>query len=164
MLDSAYNLGATHAIMLACDHFYVPDEFAEAKKQAENFHLTFTEMFTYFKHPTWQLTPIEDYYMPFIVKLPTKVMNTQKYPLKVDPSVRVSHKTWKLLDLKLHHYSMVRDDVMNKFSNSAAGYRWSSDQIKTFINEYNNYDIDKNPGVTYFKGRKIKLVPNYFNL
>ena len=90
MVDTAKKIGCTHFILAATDHFYIPEEVEKWKEHAGQYDVTFTSMFTYFKHPTWQLTPIEDYYMPFICKLPAKILNQVKYPLLVDPSVRVA--------------------------------------------------------------------------
>jgi hypothetical protein len=62
-----------------------------------------------------------------------------------------------------HHYSLVRNDIIEKFSNSPSR---SLNQWKEtgYIDEFLNYDIEKNPGVGYFGGRKIKIVPDYFDI
>lgn len=166
MMDYAHQLGCTHAIMAATDHFYHRSQLDKAKEKAIKYDVTFTAMYTYFKNPTWQLTPIEDYFMPFICKLPCKIINQVKYPLIVDPSCRVAFKTWYLFgvhEVMLHHYSLVRKDLKEKFLNSASGKR-VTDRMSEFMDEVEHYDIDINPGVKYFNGRKIKVVPNYFNL
>lgn len=165
MIDTATKLGCSHFILAATDHFYRKDEVIEAKKKALDYDVTFTAMFTYFKRPTWQLTPIEDYYMPFICKLPAKIIHTTKYPVKVDPSVRVEAKKWYLFnedECMLHHFSMVRKNIRDKFE-SAASDRVRK-QIDHYTDEFENYDIQENPGISYFKGRKIKEVPNYFDI
>lgn len=163
MIDACKQLGCSHMIMAAVDHFYHQEDIL--KYREIGFDLTFTKMFTYYKDPTWQLTPIEDYFMPFIFRLypNTKIMNGTNFPLLVDPSVRINtHKNWFLLDTMLHHYSMVRVNLRDKLENSAS--RFSNQRIDQYMEEWLNYDIDSNPGVSYFHGRKIKLVPNYFNL
>jgi hypothetical protein len=165
MINTATKLGCSHFILSATDHFYRKDEVIYAKKKALSYDVTFTAMYTYFKHPTWQLNPKEDYFMPFICKLPAKIINTTKYPLLVDPSVRVEHKTWYLFnedECMLHHFSMVRKDIRKKFENAASDR--VRKQIEHYTNEFEMYDIQENPGVSYFKGRKIKEVPNYFDI
>jgi hypothetical protein len=59
---------------------------------------------------------------------------------------------------------MVRENIHDKFRNAAASMRWGKRQAEGFALEYEMYDIDRNPGVSYFRGRKIKIVPNYFNI
>ncbi len=172
MLEEARKLNCSHFILAATDHFYDKNQFNFAKKCVEekSFDVTFTKMFTYYKHPEWQLHPIEDYYMPFIMKLTdqTMISYVSKYPVRVDPSVQVNtfHNFWVFPqeDIMLHHYSMIREDIKNKFKNAAASIRWKPSDIESFINEYENYDVERNPGIKYFGGRKIKVVPNYFNI
>lgn len=165
MIDTCKQLGCTHMIMAAVDHFYQTQDIVDYMDFGRDYDLTFTKMFTYYKYPTWQLTPIENYFMPFIFKLypNTKIMNGTNFPLLVDPSVRINtHKDWFLLDIMMHHYSMVRIDLREKLENSAS--KFSKQRIEQYLHEWEHYDIDSNPGVSYFQGRKIEIVRNYFNL
>ena len=170
MLDTARMLNCSHFIMAACDHFYRPEEFEAAKEycSANDFDVTFTAMFTYYKYPTWQLTPIEEYYMPFIMRIhaDTAITATTKYPVLVDPSVRVNTcKRWDVLPqdmIMLHHYSVLRLNVRDKYVNAASQFK--PDAIEAYVREFETYDIEKNPGVKYFQGRQIKVVPDYFGL
>lgn len=172
MMDTARELRCTHITLSACDHFYNPRQFVLAKLRHEsaNWDVSFTAMNTYYKHPQWQLTPIEDYYMPFIISLraDTKIKMMREYPLRVDPSVKVNTcNNWFLFpqdEIMLHHYSMIRDDIRSKFNNAAASIRWKPEDIAAFMNEWDNYDIETNPGIRYFQGRKIKMVNDYFGL
>lgn len=167
MIDAAREQGCTHYILSATDHFYMRDQVQNAKITAVDYDVTFTAMYTYYKKPTWQITPIEDYYMPFICSANTNVINQVKYPVVVDPSCRIgpyeNHYIFKESECMLHHYSMVRFDLREKLLNSASGKRVSS-RIAEFIGEYENYDLGSNPGVSYFNGRTIKEVPNFFNI
>lgn len=172
MLEYARLMECSHFLLSACDHFYDEIQFVNAKNQCEmlDFDVTFTKMYTYFKHPTYQLTPIEDYYMPFICKLHqnTRIEKIKHYPVLVDPSVQVNtFEEWNLFEeneIMMHHYSMVRINIKEKFKNAAASIRWTKEMIETFVSEYKNHDIVINPELTYFQKRKIKVVPNYFNL
>lgn len=171
-IDKARELGCTHFIAMAEDHFYVPKEFKKAKKMVEFLSLdtSFTRMFTYYKYPTWRLTPIEDYSCPFITRLDSnrRIAKNPQYPVKVDPSVQIDKVgNWHEFDSKtimLHHFSMVRDDIRYKFENAAASIRWGSDRIEVFMKEYESYDLNLNPGISYFKGRKIEVVEDLFNI
>jgi len=162
--------GYTHFILLACDHYYHPEELKWAIKEGQHYDVTLTKMYTYFKHPTWQLDPPEEYHMPFICKIhPDTCVVKQEYDcMKTDPSVRINtRKTIREFtreEISLHHYSAVRSDIKNKFRNAAASIRWTPEMIKGFEDEFENYDIETNPGIKYFGGRKIKVVPNYFNI
>lgn len=170
MIDTAKGLKCTHFYMSATDHFYMGNQFEYAKTVVDriDFDVTFTNMYTYYKFPEWQITPIEDYVMPFITKLypHTKIINSTKFPLRVDPSVRVNtHDKWLLFDeseVMMHHYSMVRKNIREKLMNSASSFRY--DVQEAHAREHDNYDIELNPGVSYFKGHKIQLVPNYFSI
>ena len=172
MISYAKKLSCSHYLFSATDHFYNLKQFQHGKKIAELgcFDVTFTNMFTYYKQVTWQLIPIEAYFMPFICKLrpETVISRVQNYPVRVDPSVQVNtyaeSYVFTLKQVALHHYSMIRVDIDNKFRNAAASMRWTPQQIRTFKSEYNNYSLSENKGITYFSGRKVVEVPDYFNL
>lgn len=171
LLEQAKKLHCTHFLFMATDHFYLPEEFAAAKQQVRH-DVTFTAMYTYYKNVTWQLTPIEEYYMPFICKLypETQVTKCRSafYPCRVDPALMINTcATYRILSpelIMLHHYSMIRNDIRNKFANAAASIRWKPEQVQGFIDEYENYNPEENKGITYFQGRKVKVVADYFGL
>jgi hypothetical protein len=172
MIETAKILGCTHFYLTAVDHFYKQNEFIQMKSVCKkmDYDVTFTNMYTYYKHPTYQLTPIENYSMPFICKLykDTEVGRVAGFPVRVDPSVQINTFTnWVLFsegEIMLHHYSMIREDIRNKFNNAAASIRWTQEMKDRFISEYENHDIKFNPGIEYFQGRKIKVVDNFFNV
>lgn len=170
-LDYAKKYGFTHYITLACDHYYETEQLKKAFEiyNANPVDVTATWMYTYYKKPEWQLTPIEDYVMPFICKIypSTEVTPNDNYPFKTDPSVRIkpadSFYLYGQDELMLHHYSMVRGDILGKFKNSAARVNIEN-RMQTHIEEWNNYSLADNKGITYFEGRKIKRVKNQFNI
>lgn len=161
MIQHAKKEGFTHFIMCACDHFYTPEQFEFAKEYHKKYDVdvSFSMMQTYYKQENWYVSPMEYYYMPFIHKMhpETKISYAIKYPVLVDPSVKVntcfSHRVFTPDELLLHHYSMVRKDIDKKFKNAASSIRWTKEQVKTFISEYQN----AKPGdsISYFQGRKI---------
>ncbi|MBL4810404.1 MAG: hypothetical protein JKY43_10165 [Phycisphaerales bacterium] len=170
MLDYSREIESTHYILSACDHFYNKDQFDYAKSIAieKDFDVSLTWMNTYYKKTNWKLDPIESYCMPFISKLypTTKYINDVKYTELVDPSVKVN-TSWNMhlfnkKECMLHHYSMIREDIENKFRNAAASIRWKPEQIEKFIHEYEN----AKPGdeISYFKNRKIIEIDNSFNI
>ena len=174
MLDFAKRLNCTHFLFMATDHFYLHEEFERAKHNLllRSYDATFSQMFTYYKHPTWQLTPPEEYYMPFICRLypETKVVQCRRdaYPAYVDPALMINtcatyHK-YAQSELMMHHYSMIRNDIKDKFANAAASIRWKPEQVQTFIDEFENYNPEENKPITYFGGRTVKVVKDWFGL
>lgn len=171
-IDYARSIGCTHFFSSATDHFYNSEHFGRAVTHSiiNDYDVTFTRMFTYYKHPTWQIDPIEDYFMPFICKIHpnTKVEYQKNYPVKVDPSIMLNtckkYHVFPIGKIMMHHFSMVRVDIENKFRNAAASIRWNDEQKERFLKEWKGYDIESNPGVSYFRGRKVKVVPNHFGL
>ena len=172
LLQKAIELGCSHFFISACDHFYDENEFKYAKKQCEieNLDVSFTAMYTYYKHPTYQITPIEAYFMPFIIKIheSTCFDKIKGFPVYVDPALQINtFRNWRTFnhsEIMLHHYSMIRKDIKEKFINAAASVRWSPQQKERFISEYEKFDIEKNTDLEYFGKRKCKIVDNYFNL
>lgn len=169
LLREAKKLGATHYILSACDHFYTKEHVEYGKQLTKDldFDVSLTMMRTYYKHPTWQMSPMETYYMPFICKMyPSTKYIKGKYPVKVDPSVIVNTSKnlfiFQPASCILHHYSMIREDIENKFMNAAASVRWSEGKISKFIYEYQNAKLGDE--ISYFQGRKIIEVPNLFNI
>lgn len=161
--------GFTHFAMGACDHYYIPEQFLRAKIKALNYDVTLTDMYTYFKNPEWRLEPIENYQMPFICKIypHTEISKLEYNGFKTDPSVRINTRATLYMfphhEIILHHYSMVRLNIERKFD-SAAIFKRTPEAMKRYLDEYHDYDIQKNPGVEYFGGRKIKVVPNHFGI
>lgn len=170
MLSELRALECTHFVMMACDHYYEGKKFAEAKEKAigGDYDVTFSNMFTYYKHPNWRLEPIEDYMMPFIMKVhPAGIFRFAcQYPEKVDPALKyfpcASHYTFARSELMLHHFSMIRIDIENKFRNAAASVNWSPERVEKFISEYKNAKVGNN--VLYFKGRKIVYKASPFEI
>lgn len=169
ILNTARDAGASHFFMSATDHFYLPDQLIRQIDRAAEFDVTFTRMFTYYKHPTWQLTPMEDYMMPFIMKIhpETKFIKT-KYPVVVDPALKVNTcQSWHVFpvdELVLHHMSMVRVNIREKMQNSVSLGYWPQGSAEKFISEFDGYNLEENQGIKYFQGRKVKVVENYFEL
>lgn len=167
MLDYFRNKGCTHFMLSATDHYFKLDEFKKAKEISKNYDATFVNMFSYYKLPTWQLTPIEDYLMLFISKIyPNTNFINRQFELILDPSLKLStFNNWYLFEqeeIMMHHYTMIREDIESKFNNAAASMRWTKEMISQFTYEYNNAKVGSE--ISYFKGRKLIEVPNYFNI
>jgi len=165
-LEYLKKLDCTHFMLSATDHYYDKHEFALAKIKAEQFDVTLTSMFTYYKKPTLQLQPIEEYYMPFICKLypETKYVKDQ-WQYKVDPALRLNTKKSMYLfteeEIMMHHFSMIRNNIESKFNNAAASVNWMQ-KIPAFIEEYDNAKAGDE--ISYFNGRKLIEVENIFQI
>lgn len=160
MIEVAKHSGCTHFILSAADHFYSKEMFDYGKEvmQTTDTDVILTRMRTYYKQDNWILDPIEEYYMPFIHKLTvnTEITTRVKYPVVVDPSVKVSTAQKFHIasdEYLMDHYSMVRMDIEKKFRNAASSIRWTKEDVQTFINEYQNAKVGDS--IKYFQGRKI---------
>lgn len=169
MIDAARHLKCTHIIVSATDHYYKSEEFVNAIELSKDYDCTFTSMYTYYKEPTWQLIPIEDYKMPFLIKLypQTKFVRLPRYPVVVDPSVKIStvgkFHVFSESQIMLHHYSMVRDNIEEKFIN-AASPTFARSISDGYVDEFEKFNPELNLGIKYFHGRSVKVVDNYFNI
>jgi len=161
LINYAKKLSVTHYVLMACDHFYTGQDFQNGVKLIENYgyDLTFTKMYTYYKRENWILDPIEDYYCPFITELKpnTKIVRDNDYPVLVDPSLQIAPYSkpyvFKESEVMLHHYSMVRVDIDDKFRNAAASIRWKPEQVERFANEFENAELGDE--ISYFGGRRL---------
>jgi hypothetical protein len=160
MIEVAKHSGCTHFILSAADHFYSKEMFDYGKNvmQTTDADVILTRMRTYYKQDNWILDPIEEYYMPFIHKLTvnTEITTRVKYPVVVDPSVKVSTAQKFHIasdEYLMDHYSMMRMDIEKKFRNAASSIRWTKEDVQTFINEYQNAKVGDS--IKYFQGRKI---------
>lgn len=161
LIQASKKLGFTHFILCACDHFYNHTDFEYAKEQhlINNWDVSFSLMKTFYKYKNWSLYPLESYYMPFIHKMKynTEISDSAKYPVLVDPSVKVNtcddYRIFTIDEVLMNHYSMVRLDIRKKLKNAAASIRWTEKQIQQFVHEYDH----AKPGdsISYFQGRKI---------
>lgn len=169
-INYAREQGYTHFILLAHDHFYKQNEVEAAKQLVieKGYDTTATKMFTYFKEPTWQLTPVENYYMPFICEI-TKDMTVRHglFPVYVDPAVCFfpvrKFYAFKENECMMHHYTMIRKDIRKKFENAASKVNWVG-KTEQLISEFETYNIDVPTPLEYFGGRTLIKAYNIFNI
>lgn len=162
-LDLARELGATHFISMDCDEYYVPEEFAEAKKQVieGGYDASACQLYTYYKYPTDQLNPPETYFVPFIHKIyPETRLGLFNYPVFSDPTRRVNtSKKFLKLGFLMHHFSFVRRDIGRKFRNSSS--RQAYQDWQKHVQTFESYEST---------GQKVHLVgdivkvPNRFGI
>jgi hypothetical protein len=163
-LAAARQLGGSHFLFVDCDEYYMPEEFRWAKNHIilNNYDSTACRLFTYIKHPTYQLTPVENYYVPFISAIDVELCDT--YPVYADPTRRTTGNRFyefKQQELMMHHFSWVRNDIGKKLRNSSAKVNWIND-IPDMINKH--IDFTPHSLFKYYPGHTILEVENMFGI
>lgn len=112
-LDVAKENGATHFIGMDCDEIYDSLDFLKAKEQALKMKGSYCKIKTYFKSEDLTIG-IDNYYVPFIHAIDKDSYTGSKdYPVVVDPR-RAINGGAKEIDIIMHHYSWVRNDISIK--------------------------------------------------
>ena len=167
----AMDLGCTHFLFVDCDEFYDKEQFLKAKNEiAKNNHdSSACQMATYYKSPTYRLTPNEEYYVPFIVKLQpgiTQLANFPNYPVLADPSRKTSpwdnFRKFDREELEMHHFTMVRKDIELKFKNHStlSTRNYSFEELVKNFKEFKPGDKLVPP----FENYNVRVVENKFNI
>lgn len=157
----------THFFISATDHYYNQEEFEKCKEIAKGYQATASKMYTYFKKPEWRITPIEDYYMPFICRLSTITYSKDtkgEWPVYVDPALCIyphdDFYAFKEEELMMHHYSFIRKDIGDKLNNAAAKRNFNN-KIPEIIQRYEDFD---GKGKCPYYEREIEIVDNFFGI
>lgn len=163
-MAAARELGATHFLLIDCDEYYRTEQFkwAKALVTENGYDSSACRLYTYFKHPTYQLFPLENYYVPFIHAIDTTL--TAEYPVYADPTRTTSGKyfyEFKQHELMMHHFSWLRYDIGKKLRNSSASVNWK-DKIPAFIENHRNFAMSD--PMLYYPGCAIMEVENFFNI
>ena len=150
--------GNTHFLHIDCDEIYDPKQFAQAKEKAKNYDVTACRLYTYYKEPCYRLTPIEDYWVPFICKI-KKGMGIGNFFKYCDPTRGVSSGydstyAFEQDELMMHHYSYIRNDIGRKLRNSSA--RGNFKDIAGMVERFNNWK-EGDPLIN-FEGYEIEKV------
>lgn len=160
-LDIARYHNCTHFLHMDCDEYYI--DFARAKQQyiQSGNSGSCCKIFTYFKKPTLRFENEDNYYVPFIHELKhDTIAGAKSYPFYVDPTRRINNENICLLDVHMHHYSWVRNDIERKIRNSSARANINRGKL---LEDYNSPDVG--PGfLVRDYNQKLIEVPNYFNI
>lgn len=160
-LQIAKKHACTHFLHLDCDEMY--KDFDKAKKLYFDSGKdgSCCRIFTYFKLPTLRFETEDGYFVPFIHKLHDDTRSgVSNYPYYVDPTRRINSNNVELLDIHMHHFSWVRNNIERKARNSSAK---RNIERGTMLLDYYNPDVKAG---FYVKDAEKKLieVPNLFNL
>lgn len=175
MVNEAKRQGATHFIMSAVDHFYESDQVKKLLYKASEYDVTFTKIHTYYKNPSWRITPGVPWLMPFICKMypETEIRQVQKFPVLVDAACKISTcRTFHVFDEKeimLHNFSNVRINFEEKLKNNSFPLAWGTKMKKKIVDQFNNYDPSSKEPILYYKRNNneqvtVDIVENIFNL
>lgn len=165
----AAHIGCQHFIQMDCDELYFTHEFDRAYQiyLKHNVDASVCRLKTYFKKPTWQLMPDENYWVPGFHKIRMSgYMGRGEYPMKggkyfVDPTRKVHGcKSIIQLPMTMHHYSWVRNDIAMKLRNSTS--RGAFGNILDTVEAFNQFD-GSGP-VPFYNNFRIIEVPNHFDL
>jgi hypothetical protein len=169
-LDVARREGYTHFITLDSDELYKQEDFLKAKerfKENPNLIGIVCPLVVYFKSPT--LSAGRDVTLvPHIHRLTSDIKHefNRDYPfawskgqIQIDPSrsLNINYGV-EYMDIEMHHYSYVRQDLEVKIRNSTAR---KNIERSTIREDYAN----ARPGYyCKFYKKVLTEVPNYFNI
>lgn len=158
-LEASRKAGCTHHISSDVDEFYKPEEMSYAKEVVEqgDYDFTVVHMETYYKSPTYLVTPTQKLKVSFIHPVRNEYRRDILYPIfpfHMETTRRFrDHEKYRLFEpheITMHHMSYVRKDIRRKFQNSDNAQFYKLDKF------YANYD-------TYQVGGRVCLLPEYRN-
>lgn len=159
-IQIARQYGATHFLFQDADEVY--ENFTEAVKAYENAQKdgSVCRIITYFRFPILRFENPDNYFVPFIHKLNSETRaGTSNYPFYVDPTRSVNCENIAELDIFMHHFSWIRNNIDRKIRNSSARDNINRTKIRQ------DYEL-ASPGYyveDIFK-QKLVEVPNKFNI
>jgi hypothetical protein len=154
------------------DEFYDDAQYEYALKDFIDggYNSSFCQMQTYYKKPTWKLSPPETYHVPLFYKIGCDTKFTFEfippYPVTIDPSRRIKagySRIFERNEIEMHHFSYLREDIESKIRNSSA--QFSREEQDKVIEHYNN--ISKiEEGALFLNNQTFDLieVENKFNI
>jgi hypothetical protein len=164
--------GCEYFMTIDCDELYDEQEFLWAREDFEigGYDTSFSQMKTFYKLPTLEVTPSEDYYVPLFYKINKDTKFTFEfappYPCEIDPTRRVKagySRIYQRNEIQMYHYAYVRHNLVSKVTNTSA----QSDIIskKQVCHHFDNFK-SVNDGALFIGMQKFNLkeVPNKFKI
>lgn len=121
--------GCDTFMTIDCDELYDKEQFEWAKNDFEKggYDTSFSQMRTFYKHPTIELYPPESYYVPLFYKLKKDTEFSfsfvAPYPVEIDPTRRVKAGYSRIYgrdEIEMYHYAYVRKRIRSKVENSSS--------------------------------------------
>jgi hypothetical protein len=163
--------GCTHHMSMDSDEYYITSEFENLKKLVEDgdYDSSFCQMQTYFKSPSFEIRPLNDYYVSLIFKIKndSNFVMMGNSPVVVDPTRRINPIKNPLIlkrsDIEMYHMSYVRKNIKSKLINSSSKEAFKD--IDGFLKMFQDYKL----GETFFTttppgNEKTIFVENKFNI
>lgn len=155
-----------------CDELYDQEQFLWAKRDFEKggYDTSFSQMKTFYKKPTIEVTPSEEYFVPLFYKIKKDTKFTYEfappYPCEIDPTRRVKagySRIYQRDEIEMYHYAYVRHNLVSKVTNTSA-------QMDIMAKKKVCYHFDKfktiDEGALFIGMQQFNLkeVPNKFNI
>jgi len=174
-LKASLETGCTHHMSMDCDEYFLSNQFAYLKNYIldNKCDATYCLMKTYFKDPTYEVRPFNQYYTSLI----HEINETSQYcfnchsPVLVDPTRRINFtKTPKVFEreqIEMYHMSYVRKNIKDKLVNSSSNSVFLQN-LNGFLQMFEDYKV----GDTFFTttppgppgSETTVLVENKFNI
>ncbi len=161
-LKQAQIQGFDYFMSIDEDEIYQGEELFKAFNTFvhDNWDSSVCRLLTYYKKPTLQVTPPEDYYTSVFYKCDSRIFQEgMQFPVKVDPARKMKPNRLKIFgweELTMHHYSYVRKDIREKLETQSASVNFK-DRIDEIVKHYNKH---KGNSPAYWGGKQ----PRYFDL
>ena len=171
-LNMCRDWGCDTFMTIDCDELYDKEQFEFAKIDFEKggYDTSFSQMRTFYKHPTIELFPPESYYVPLFYKIHRDTEFSfsfvAPYPVEIDPTRRVKagySRIYSREEIEMYHYAYVRKRIRSKVENS-------SSQMEDELKDKICYHYDQWKGVedkALFIGNTehtLREVENKFNI
>lgn len=164
--------GCDTFMTIDCDELYDPVQFEWAKEDFEKggYDTSFSQMKTYYKYPTIELSPPESYYVPLFYKIHKDTEFSFSfvfpYPVEIDPTRRVKagySRIYTRDEIEMYHYAYVRKSLRSKVENSSSQM---ADEIKDKICYHFDHwkSIDDKALFIGETEHTLKEVENKFNI
>jgi hypothetical protein len=174
-LQTSLKVGCTHHMSMDCDEYFITKEFNFLKKYIKNnkCDATYCLMKTYFKDPTFEVRPFNQYYTSLIHEINTSSQYSFNChsPVLVDPTRRINiikrPKIFERDEIEMYHMSYVRKNIKEKLVNSSSNSVFLQN-LNIFLKMFENYKV----GDTFFTttppgppgNETTVLVENQFNI
>lgn len=162
--------GCTHHMTMDSDELYTDEQLKYVKKIIEDgdYDSSACQMKTYFKDPSYEIRPMNSYYVSLIFKIRQGVefVFGQQFPVLVDPTRRMDAGVCKVFtreEVEMYHMSYVRKNIESKLTNSSS--RGAFTDVKGFLEMFKSYKVGDTFFTTHPPGNETTiLVENKFNI
>ena len=164
--------GCDAFMTIDCDELYDEKQFLWARVDFEKggYDTSFLQMKTFYKKPTLEVTPSEEYYVPLFYKINKDTKFTYEfappYPCNIDPTRRVKagySRIYQRDEIEMYHYAYVRNNLVSKVTNTSA----QSDYIskKQVCHHFDNFKgVEDGALFIGLQAFDLKEVENKFNI